>query len=363
MKILVNLGFGWAERLLGWEKKWEVNEAFDILPYGYCLVENEKVQIDYIMLSELEKKVFFNNQLLMKVYFYLIKTPYKSSKYDAVWTHNDRETIYMGILKCIPIIRRYIPKVIGNIIWLTDEKIKKNKLKIIIKSLSKIDKIVVLSRDQIKILAEKFHLEKEKIKFVTYGLNKSVYSDILNNNKPKGIVEQGEYILMVGTDIHRDISFFKNITKRFKDERFIFATNNNQYLNDIYGENVITVKCSLSEMKWLYKNCKYVILPLKRNTHASGCTTLIEVALQRKAVVTTDISGLDDYYVNGVTVEAVKENDLEEFEKAMKKLNNRNYREKIERQAFNYIYSNEKYSSKVYAENFLQLTMDVLDIK
>lgn len=362
MKILVNLGFGWAERLFDWEKKWETNEAFDILPYGYCLAENEKVKIDYIMLSKFEKKVLLNSKFLMKIYFYLIKTPYRSSKYDAIWTHNDRETIYMGVLKSIPVIRRFIPEVIGNIIWLTDEKIKGNKLKIIIKSLSKIDRIVVLSRNQIKILEEKFYVDKEKIKFVTYGLNKAVYSDIASINKPKGIVEKGEYILMVGTDVHRDISFFKNITKRFKNEIFIFATNNNQYLNDTYGENVITMKCSLSEMKWLYKNCKYVILPLKRNTHASGCTTLIEAALQRKAVVTTDMPGLDDYYLNEITVEAVKENDLEEFEKAMRKLNNINYRKKIEEKAFNNIYSNEKYSSKVYAEKFLQLTIELINI-
>lgn len=359
MKILVNLGFNWAYRISDWDKKWEINEAFDIMPYGYCLAADENTSIEYLKLNNFEKKLLLNNKMLLKLYFYLFKSIFCAFKYDVIWTHNDRETIFMGIIKNIPLINKFFPKVVGNIIWLTDRKLDKNKKVFYGNILKKIEAITVLSKQQVDILTNNFKLDKNKINFILYGLNKDVYSDITKINKPKNIKAINNFILMVGTDKHRDVELFKKITEKLNDEFFVFATNNEKYLNDIYSENVKVIKCTLSEMKWLYQNCKYVILPLKVNTHASGCTTLIESGLQKKVVITTESDGLNDYYLKDITVKIVKQGDLKGFIKAMNELNDDKLRLNMEQEAFNYFYCNNNFESKYYAKKFLDISKSI----
>lgn len=362
MKVLVNLGPGWGIRLEKWNMLYDCYEAFDKLPYGYCWAESSNFKIEYLQLSNIEKKICMNIDIIMKLYFYMIKFPIKAIKSDIVWTHNDRDALFYGFLKCIPILNKKLPKIISNIIWITDEEINNVKKKRYIRYLKKIDKIVVLSKAQIDILKNKFNIENERINFVKYGLNKEIYSDKKHINNPlRNINVCKDYILMVGTDRHRDIDLFKKITKYYKEEKFIFATNNDKFLNDTYEKNVITIKCKLSEMKWLYTNCKFIIMPLKNNTHASGCTTLIEAGLQKKAVVVNNINGLQDYLKEGITVELVEKNNLKSFINGIEKLNKSSYRKFIEDNAFKFFYNQYEYSSICYANEFKKITKNILD--
>lgn len=359
MEILVNLGFRWAMRLDGWEEKYRNKEVFDKLPYGYCWAESEQSQITYMQLSNIEKRIFFNSNKLLKIYFYLIKTPIVSMKYDIIWTHNDRDGLFYGFLKSIPIINKHIPRIIANIIWLTDRELTDKQIKRYIKYLRNIDKITILSRAQESILEKKFKVKKDKISFVTYGLNKNIYSDTSYISEPKNLNVKNEYILMVGTDIHRDIDLFKSLTEKLPNEKFIFATNNPLYLNQNYSSNVQVIKCNLKEMKYLYQKSKFLIMPLRKNTHASGCTTLIETGLQKKAIITNWIDGLDDYFIKNKTVELVEENTEKAYIKSIKKLNNKEYREKIEKNAYEYFSHEKKYRSIEYAKSFLKLSQNI----
>lgn len=359
MNILVNLGAGWAINLDEWEKKYKEKQAFDKMPYGYCWVEDKDIRVTYLSLNKTEKKMLLNIDILMKIYFYMIKMPFLSFKFDAIWTHNDRETLFYGFLKTLPIFRK-LPPIIGNIIWLTDKKINNKKLKKYGKYLNKISNITVLSKAQIEILERDFNINRSKINFVRYGLNEKIYSDKNEKSKPKAIADKKEYILMVGTDIDRDIQMFKQITLNLKEENFIFASNNIEYLNDKYEKNVTTMKCNLKEMKWLYGNSKYIIMPLKENAHASGCTTLIEAGFQGKAIITNSIRGLEDYYLEGTTAEIVDKNDLGAFLEAMKKLENKEYRNKIELSTYDFFMNKNDFTSKTYANEFLKLTKSVI---
>ncbi|MGU9380702.1 hypothetical protein ACV3Z3_04170 [Clostridium perfringens] len=353
MKVLVNLGANWAIQLDGWEEKYKKNEVFDKMPYGYCWANDEDTIVDYIILNKFEKSICLNINVLMKLYFYLIKLPIKLLKYDIMWSHNDKEALYFGFLKQIPFLRKALPYSISNIIWITDKNFKRYKMKRIQRYLKNLDVITILSRAQINVLEEKFQVDKNKIRFITYGLNKEIYSDkknIIKPNIPEKFLKN--FILMVGTDVHRDIELFKKISKSANCEKFIFATNSNEFLNQKYPKNVLTIKCDLFQMKWLYKNCKFVIMPLKFNYHASGCTTLIEVALQKKAIILNSVNGLEDYFIENETAIVLKDNKLESFLSAINTLNNKIYRDKIAEKAFNYVYENKVYDSKEYSNTF-----------
>ena len=94
--------------------------------------------------------------------------------------------------------------------------------------------------------------------------------------------------------------------------------------------------------------------------HVSGCTTILEAAAMRRPVVISDVPGIREYVVDGVTGIIVPVNDEEAFRNAVRKLMSDNeYGRTIGENAYNYV--RDRFTSENFAKAHLELTKEILD--
>jgi Glycosyltransferase len=172
-----------------------------------------------------------------------------------------------------------------------------------------------------------------------------------------------DYVLSVGTDVHRDIELLDKLAYNMQDKTFILCSCNPKYLNKNYkSDNLKVISANLCEMRYLYKYCSCVIIPLKYNDHVSGCTTLLEAAAMKKPVVISDIPGIRDYVLNNKTGIITPIGDVNSFENAILKLvNDKNYAQILGNNA--YKYTNNRFTTENWALEHAKISKDILNIK
>ncbi|ERM92715.1 hypothetical protein O163_03710 [Caldanaerobacter subterraneus subsp. yonseiensis KB-1] len=364
LKVAVFLGYKIALTIEEWRKAWLNDEANDTAPYGYDRVKSDNVVIDYISLNKVEKIILFN-KYLRYAYLYFIKLPIKLLQYDVVWTHYDKDGLYISKLRSIPLIQKFFAKQISCFIWLIDDSRKMNIKQInrISKLLKNIDKIVFHAPTEKKLFKEIFHIDDDKLQYVPFGINVEAYGLDKKDKCPQGLDKNyfNDFILCVGTDKHRDIELFSSITRALKEHKFVLASANPKYLNKKFNSNTIVLKANLLEMRWLYKNCLCVIVPLKYNEHVSGCTTVLEAAAMHKPVIVSDVPGIREYVIDGETGIIVPVGDLEAFKEAILELyKDKEYARKLGDQAYDFV--KDRFTSLNWAKAHLDLTKEILNL-
>lgn len=361
MKIKVFLGYKIAMGIDSWRKKWERDEVNDSNPYGYDRANDKDVSIKYIKLNNLEKKLL-RCSFLLKFYLYFIKLPIELLDCNVVWTHYDRDSIFIARLKGIFFLKKLLPKHIGCFVWLIDntKDFSDRKIKHTKKLLMKIDKIVYLAYSEEEKFIDYYQIPRDKLKYIPFGINVEAYSPTKESSKPEklGNLLPG-FIFTAGTDRHRDLELFKKIVKEMPSQHFVLATGNPEYMNNEYGSNVTVLKASLKEMRWLYKNSKFVIVPLKYNEHASGCTTILEASAMNKSVIVTNTPGIDEYVVNKKTGLVVSNDGIVSFKKAIEYLSEKpDLCKDFGRAGF--IHANTKFTTEIWSKNHLKISKDLL---
>ena len=362
INVCVFLGYTVATNIDGWNQKYKEGIINDSMPYGYDNASSEEINVDYIRLNKFEKKILFN-RYFQYGYLYLIKLPILLFKYDVVWTHYDKDSLYIAKLRRIPTINKFMAKQVANFVWLIDKSkgysAKKNKR--ISKVLSRIDKIIYLASTETQKFIDIFNVNPARLQFVHFGINFDAYSSNEPSTKPKDIDGNEEnFILSVGTDMHRDIDLLDDLASLMKDKNFILCSRNEEYLNKRYKSSNLKVVCAnLSEMRYLYNNCSCVIIPLKYNEHASGCTTLIEAAAMKKPFIISDIPGIRDYVTENETGIITPIGDAEKFKEAVLKVtSDEQYAKTLVENAYNYM--KDRFTTKKWAQEHVKITKEIL---
>lgn len=361
VRIGVALGYRIALGQESYHDRWENGMEGDISPYGYKWAESRDVQVDYISFGKMERRLFCN-PVLGKVYFYGIKLPLMLLKCDCIWTHFDKDALYIALLKCIPLLGRLFAPQVSNFIWLIDASASYSPLKkrIMAKLLAKIDRILFLSATEEERFMTLYQCPKKQLRYVPFGINPDSYQ-VDKVCKPVSAVSSAcmPMILSVGTDIHRDVGLLRQITREMAEYDFVFATANREYLKLSFSPNTLVLRTDLQEMRWLYKNCACVVIPLKYNEHASGCTTALEAAAMGKPVVISDVPGIRGYVENGVTGIIVPCGDGEAMKNAIARLvSDPAYADRMGRNAHEFM--KERFTSQKWAQAHLALTREVL---
>lgn len=357
-KVLVFLGYKLACDYDDWVEGYKKGIYNDNGPYGYKNYIDKDIKVDYFRLNNFEKKVLFS-KYLKYFYVYYIKLPIILLKYDVVWTHYDKDGLFISKLRCIPLLKKLYPKQIANFVWLIDDSkdFSNRKRMRVAKYLNNIEKIIFHAKTEKQKFISYFGIDEEKLNHVFFGINFESYSNKMPMIKPNEIDCGFDYILFVGNDKHRDINCFKLIAEKFRDEKFVFITNNYNFKKQKYPDNVVVLSANLREVRWLYNNCKFVILPLKYNEHVSGCTTILEAAAFKKAVIVTYVPGIDDYIINEKTGILVK--DFGEFCISIKRLlEDSKYRDKLGENA--YEYCKNRFTTYNWSKEHIMLTKELL---
>ena len=365
IKATVFLGYRLTATGEEWKRKWLQDEVNDTIPYGYDRVEKDHpIKINFVTLKKYERIIFFN-KYFRYFYIYYFKLIVCLLLSDVVWTYYDKDAIFIAKLKKIPVLNRFIPKHIACFIWLIDECSNLNKKQICrYKSLlDKIDKIIFHSKTEKEKFVEYFDLPECKLQYVTFGINTQAYSQSSTDRRPKNLGVKGNFILFVGTDRHRDIELLKKIGRKFSDQEFVVATCTKKYLNANYPRNFNVLTTDLRGMRWLYKYSKFVIIPSLYNEHASGCTTIMESAAIKKAVIVSEVPGIEDYVVNGVTgiVISLNLNDEQIFFPAVERLlTDTDYADKLGENAYEWLIERDLTTER-WARDHYQITKEILD--
>lgn len=364
IKVGVFLGYSIAYNVDNWKKQYKQDKVNDTLPYGYDRAESNDVNVQYIKLNKIEKKIFFN-KYLQYAYLYFIKLPILLFKYDIIWTHYDEDGLFIAKLRGIPLLKIFMSKQIANFVWLIDssKNYSKTKIKNISKLLNRIDKVIYHSPTETEKFLSVFELSSKKIQCVHFGINFNAYSDKKPMIKPSELDDNFKnYILSVGTDVHRDIELLDKLAYKMKDKHFILCSCNPKYLNKKYkSNNLKVINANLCEMRYLYKNCSCVVIPLKYNEHVSGCTTLLEAAAMKKPVVISDIPGIRDYVLDDRTGIIAPIGDVDSFKTAVFKLiNDKNYAQMLGNNA--YKYTKDEFTTEKWAMEHARISKQILNI-
>lgn len=362
IKVAVVLGYGIASNIDSWSDSYKNDEVNDTLPYGYDRANDDRINVEYVKLNKFENGLLFN-KYLKYAYLYYIKLPLLLFKYDVIWTHYDNDALYIARLRGIPFLNKYMPKQIANFVWLVDNSKAYNdrKIKYISKLLNRIEKIIYHSNSETNKFIDVFETRVDKLQHVHFGINFDAYSDEKPVVKPKSVANYKEYILSVGSDVHRDIELLDNLACEFPNKVFVLCTCNPHYLTKQYkSKNMTVLSANLSEMRYLYANCSCVIIPLKYNEHVSGCTTLLEAAAMKKPVIITEVPGIRDYVVENETALLVPINNLELFSTALDKLeSNKEDADTMGKNAYNYC--SKRFTTDKWAHEHARLTLELYD--
>lgn len=364
-KVGVFLGYEVAINIDKWKQEYINDNSNDTLPYGYDRANDNEIYVEYIKLNNYERKILFN-KYLGKLYLYFIKLPLALLfKYDIVWTHYDNDALFIAKLRKIPLINKLMSKQIANFVWLIDNSRNFTDKKIIKTAalLDKMEKVIYHSSTETEKFINIFNLNQEKLKCVHFGINFDAYSYDKYMAKPSKIEEKFEnFVLSVGTDMHRDMNLLEELAYQMPNFNFVVCSCNPQYLNKKYkSNNVKVLKANLAEMRYLYSKCLCVIIPLKYNEHVSGCTTLLESVAMKKPVIISDTPGITEYIVNNKTGIVVPLKSIKEFKNSIEMVyNNKAYSNRLVENA--YEYCKNRFTTDIWAKEHAEITKEILSI-
>ena len=230
-------------------------------------------------------KLFFNLPLKMILEFLLNKTYKKINRANIVICTTNSIGVTLSFLKSLGLIKS---KIIFIYMGLFKKKPSFLKLYIFQFILKKIE-LLTLSKSEYKFL--KSFLLNSKVEYLPFGVDAEFWL-------PKNKENKGEsYVLAVGNDLARDWKLLVNSWEEgFPNLKIISSLPINTLKKNIevIKGNWHSKTLNDIEMRDLYCNSEFIIIPLKETIQPSGQSTCLQAMSCSKAVVLTKIKGVWD---------------------------------------------------------------------
>ncbi|WP_191905659.1 glycosyltransferase [Microbacterium caowuchunii] len=215
---------------------------------------------------------------------------------DVVWTHTENEAL--AALALLQLLRNRRTRVIAQSVWLWDDWGSRS-------SARRRAHLRLLDRAAVEITLSEYNRDHarevrgtQEVYFLPFGaaINESVAARIREDP-----VDGAEtYVLAIGSDRDRDWETLVAAARLLPDLRFRVATLSRRFPSDLPPNLAVTPAGSLEESYRMYARADLVVLPLKPNLHASGCTVAVEAQAFDVPLVTTDVGGIRSYLDGGV---------------------------------------------------------------
>jgi glycosyltransferase involved in cell wall biosynthesis len=168
---------------------------------------------------------------------------------------------------------------------------------------------------------------KNKFYSVPFGINTNFWLD-----RGQKIFQDRDYILFVGNDGNRDFDALVKIVNSNKEINFIVVSK--QLKIDDFEYNNITLHygdwfnqtITDSELKNLYKNAKFTIIPLKESLQPSGQSVCLQSMSVGTPVIITKTDGFwdPDRFETNENILFIQSNNTEDWNKLIKDLYSNN---------------------------------------
>lgn len=310
--------------------------------YGYFSLKNDYQNTDFIEMlpiysNKKDYKIILEvtDKILRKIsnlpFFFHLIVSYENFKKIKNSTHiiatNDR--LGLSILPIYLVAKLLSKKKLTVIVMGLFSKPRSNLIiyffqKLFLKLFILVtNKFIFLGEGEYKHAVGLYPAYLKKFEIVPFGVNTKFW---INKNTKN--FEYCDYILFVGNDGNRDYESLIKIVNNNKELKFVIVTN--QIRPESFSQNNFKLftgdwyNTSLTdnELKKLYTNAKFTILPLKDSFQPSGQSVCLQSMSTGTPVIITKTKGFWDKnnFVNNKNIIFLDSNNINEWSNQMKKL-------------------------------------------
>jgi len=208
--------------------------------------------------------------------------------YDSIIVSTTAFGVVLALLKALGLVR---PQLIFIVMGALDFQANPLRRWVIVRLLQKI-KIVTISKGELEHLRAVFS-NTANIQYLPFGVDNTFWSPDARSKPP----DDNTYVLSIGNDANRDYATLINAWKPEYPELKIVTSLS----MPPRGDNVSVIRgnwnqqiMSDSDIRDLYRNALFVIVPIKVTTQPSGQSVCLQAMACGKAVILTDTPGLWD---------------------------------------------------------------------
>ncbi|MRG60097.1 glycosyltransferase [Agromyces sp. CFH 90414] len=270
-----------------WIERFERGEVLDRTPYGYDLAASRFELAWSQSHAEGARARRIRRSLAARLGFDVVhawRNRRMLAAADVIWTHTEREHLAVAAMHRMR-SRRRRAKVIAQTIWLWDAwpELSRSRRRFTAWLLRTNDIEAVHSRVNLAVART---VSGRPVVLVPFG----------SANPFEPTAADGDLVLAVGNDRHRDWATLADAARRLPHLSFRVATSAAAAARVAWPENVeVRPAAGRAELELLYSRASVVVLPLRPNAHASGATSLIEAIAAGRRIITTRAGGIEEY--------------------------------------------------------------------
>lgn len=309
IKIFVHLPVSQSLRgnlekgLAHWQENYLSGKHPERTPYAYHLAEDQGCAVSFSVhpeesgASSLVRRI--GTRLLGFDLIHAWRNSARMMNADVIWTHTERE--HLAILFMRAFGRKTQPKIIAQSVWLWDlwNDLPGWRRALYRYIMRHADLLTTLSPVNARIASQA--VPGVPVSVVHYGISRNVPAPPPTLEAAARTARYPLRVVAVGNDVDRDwetlISAFGSIpdyqvdilTPRVKLVSALATGHDNIFVSRADAAGVINA----------YQTADVVVVPLRRNNHASGITVMIEAALAGTPMIASDTGGLEDYFPAG----------------------------------------------------------------
>ncbi len=268
--------------------------------YGYKEIEKEGFNVSimqevdmsfqiknyfFVKIINLLSKIMFNFPIKMVLEFLLNKTHKQLNLANTVITTTNSIGLSLSFLKAFGIVNSKIVFIYMGLLNNKPNFLKFYFLKFIFKKVE----FLTISKEEYKFLKSLFL--NSKVDYLPFGVDKDFWLP-----KPK-VNKYDPYVLAVGNDLARDWELLiSSWEEGFPNLKIISSLPINNFKKNIevIKGNWHSETLTDNEMRDLYCNSEFIIIPLKETLQPSGQSTCLQAMSCAKAVVMTKVKGIWD---------------------------------------------------------------------
>ena len=277
------------------------------LLYGYLDFERDSWQVEYICRNQdewsISRRLWFALEWLIARFLRMgfalniaVDHFRELRRADVIVSTADVVGLPIALFKYLRLVRTpvvYISQGLTDRVEALPEKsfLRQTVRKIYGAFFRSCERILVLGEGARKPLLDLFKLPPEKVHVVPFGVDIAFWSrqNLAAGQNLGGQARSGEYILSVGSDLARD---YETLLRAAKDVRLKIVTRLSLSARLVGPMVDISSDYRDEELRALYQNSLFVVIPLHDVTQPSGQSATLQAMACGKAVILTRTRGL-----------------------------------------------------------------------
>jgi glycosyltransferase involved in cell wall biosynthesis len=298
MRVFVHLAYGMDAAK--WQARWRSGSLIGVnehTPYGYHHAERSGVHLRYsedIVESAVAKVARLGVRGVLGFdLIHALRNRREMMESDVIWTHTESQHLAVLALRAFRSLRKLrSPPLIAQSVWLFDgwPRIPTPRSQLNRALMNRAEVLTVLS-DVNAALARKL-FPSSRVEVVRFGIKSDPLHPVRREREPGPL-----RVAALGNDRHRDWRTL--VLAAVRDARFevVIASQTAPALWGHLASNVTVARLrGQDDLERLFDWADVVVVPLKKNLHASGITVVLEAVVRGLPVICTNVGGIDGYF-------------------------------------------------------------------